>query len=131
MLEKGAYVISDGSEDTSMILAYNNVEDLLKEKHPVSDDFVKKIFKVEDEKTYSFKTAEAIDVIDKEIEKCKDKLPELSDLKDRAIEIQQLKKTYHLSYDAIKIALLKKFLDGVETDPEYAERIASFLKDLE
>lgn len=82
------------------------------ERDPVPD-LAKKIFTKTKEGDYEFNTEEAKRILKNEQENQQHKLDHYWDIKQKALDLQQVMLTYHIKPQAIKIALMKELLDKI------------------
>lgn len=82
------------------------------ERDPVPD-FAKKIFTKTKEGDYAFNTEEAKKILKNEQENQQHKLDHYWDIKQKALDLQQVMLTYHIKPQALKIALMKELLDKI------------------
>ena len=82
------------------------------ERDPVPD-LAKKIFTKTKEGDYEFNTEEAKRILKNEQENQQHKLDHYWDIKQKALDLQQVMLTYHIKPQALKIALMKELLDKI------------------
>ena len=82
------------------------------ERDPVPD-LAKKIFTKTKEGDYEFNTEEAKRILKNEQENQQHKLDHYWDIKQKALDLQQVMLTYHIKPQALKIALMKDFLEKI------------------
>lgn len=82
------------------------------ERDPVPD-LAKKIFTKTKEGDYAFNTEEAKRILKNEQENQQHKLDHYWDIKQKALDLQQVMLTYHIKPQALKIALMKELLDKI------------------
>ena len=82
------------------------------ERDPVPD-LAKKIFTKTKEGDYAFNTEEAKKILKNEQENQQHKLDHYWDIKQKALDLQQVMLTYHIKPQALKIALMKELLDKI------------------
>lgn len=106
-------LIHDAERDLNvqMCRAYAMVNNFF-ERDPVPD-LAKKIFTKTKEGDYEFNTEEAKRILKNEQENQQHKLDHYWDIKQKALDLQQVMLTYHIKPQAIKIALMKDFLEKI------------------
>lgn len=106
-------LIHDAERDLNvqMCRAYAMVNNFF-ERDPVPD-LAKKIFTKTEEGDYEFNTEEAKRILKNEQENQQHKLDHYWDIKQKALDLQQVMLTYHIKPQAIKIALMKDFLEKI------------------
>lgn len=106
-------LIHDAERDLNvqMCRAYAMVNNFF-ERDPVPD-LAKKIFTKTEEGNYEFNTEEAKRILKNEQENQQHKLDHYWDIKQKALDLQQVMLTYHIKPQAIKIALMKDFLEKI------------------
>ena len=82
------------------------------ERDPVPD-LAKKIFTKTKDGDYEFNTEEAKRILKNEQENQQHKLDHYWDIKQKALDLQQVMLTYHIKPQALKIALMKDFLEKI------------------
>lgn len=106
-------LIHDAERDLNvqMCRAYVMVNNFF-ERDPVPD-LAKKIFTKTKEGDYEFNTEEAKRILKKAQENQQHKLDHYWDIKQKALDLQQVMLTYHIKPQALKIALMKELLDKI------------------
>ena len=106
-------LIHDAERDLNvqMCRAYAMVKKFF-ERDPVPD-LAKKIFTKTKEGDYEFNTEEAKRILKNEQENQQHKLDHYWDIKQKALDLQQVMLTYHIKPQALKIALMKELLDKI------------------
>ena len=106
-------LIHDAERDLNveMFRSYVMVNNFF-ERDPVPD-LAKKIFTKTKEGDYEFNTEEAKRILKNEQENQQHKLDHYWDIKQKALDLQQVMLTYHIKPQALKIALMKELLDKI------------------
>lgn len=106
-------LIHDAERDLNveMFRSYAMVNNFF-ERDPVPD-LAKKIFTKTKEGDYEFNTEEAKRILKNEQENQQHKLDHYWDIKQKALDLQQVMLTYHIKPQALKIALMKELLDKI------------------
>ena len=106
-------LIHDAERDLNvqMFRSYAMVNNFF-ERDPVPD-LAKKIFTKTKEGDYAFNTEEAKRILKNEQENQQHKLDHYWDIKQKALDLQQVMLTYHIKPQALKIALMKELLDKI------------------
>lgn len=106
-------LIHDAERDLNvqMCRAYAIVNNFF-ERDPVPD-LAKEIFTKTKEGDYAFNTEETKRILKNEQENQQHKLDHYWDIKQKALDLQQVMLTYHIKPQAIKIALIKELLDKI------------------
>ena len=106
-------LIHDAERDLNveMFRSYAMVNNFF-ERDPVPD-LAKKIFTKTKEGDYAFNTEEAKRILKNEQENQQHKLDHYWDIKQKALDLQQVMITYHIKPQALKIAMMKELLDKI------------------
>ena len=106
-------LIHDAERDLNvqMFRSYAMIKNFF-ERDPVPD-LAKKIFTKTKEGDYAFNTEEAKKILKNEQENQQHKLDHYWDIKQKALDLQQVMLTYHIKPQALKIALMKELLDKI------------------
>ena len=106
-------LIHDAERDLNvqMCRAYAMVDNFF-ERDPVPD-LAKKIFTKTEEGDYEFNTEEAKRILKNEQKNQQHKLDHYWDIKQKALDLQQVMLTYHIKPQALKIAMMKELLDKI------------------
>lgn len=106
-------LIHDAERDLNvqMCRAYAMVNNFF-ERDPVPD-LAKEIFTKTKEGDYEFNTAEAKKILKAMQDNQQHKLDHYWDIKQKALDLQQVMLTYHIKPQALKIAMMKELLDKI------------------
>ena len=106
-------LIHDAERDLNvqMCRAYAMVNNFF-ERDPMPD-LAKEIFTKTEEGDYEFNTEEAKRILKNEQENQQHKLDHYWDIKQKALDLQQVMLTYHIKPQALKIAMMKELLDKI------------------
>lgn len=105
------YILIHDAERDLKFRSYAMVNNFF-ERDPVPD-LAKKIFTKTKEGDYEFNTEEAKRILKNEQENQQHKLDHYWDIKQKALDLQQVMLTYHIKPQAIKIAMMKELLDKI------------------
>lgn len=119
-------LIHDAERDLNvqMCRAYAMVNNFF-ERDPVPD-LAKKIFTKTKEGDYEFNTEEAKRILKNEQENQQHKLDHYWDIKQKALDLQQVMLTYHIKPQAIKIAMMKELLDKISGSKMESANLCKF-----